>query len=372
MHICLNSSKKNTKSFKVLLGFVLLFSGNIWLYAQQANTNNGPATLRVGVAGIEPFVYSNSVSGIAEDIWNAIAENKSWNYKYIDYPNINAALEALQQGELDVVAGPISITSKRLEHMQFSQPFFNSSISIISRTDNLSFWEKIRPFFKVKFFVAIGVFLIILAIVGTLFWLAERHKSPDQFSKNPIQGIGAGMWLAVVTMSTTGYGDKAPITLLGRIIAGSWMVISIIFATSMVAGIASTLTLATISSATVANIEELSGARAATIAHSPSEDFLLKENVQVVGVDNLSEAIQKLLNKDVQAVVYDRPLLLYYIKNNRHDNLYISKAEYYKQGYGFAFPLQSSLVLDVNRELLKLAENQEITEIIHRYIEKDE
>ena len=121
--------------------------------------------------------------------------------------------------------------------------------------------------------MAIGVFLLILSIVGTLLWLAERKESPEQFPKGPLQGIGTGMWLAIVTMTTTGYGDKAPITLLGRIITGTWMVISIIFATSMVAGLASILTLSSLDSTTISSIEELSGRKLQLSMGQPLKNF---------------------------------------------------------------------------------------------------
>ena len=180
------------------------------------------------------------------------------------------------------------------------------------------------------------------------------------------------MWLAIVTMSTTGYGDKAPITLWGRIIAGSWMIISIIFATSMVAGIASTLTLTSLGTSTISNVEELSGRKVATIASSPSEAFLKEYKAKVTGVNDLSEALSKLKNKEVDAVVYDRPQLLYYMKNHKNEELFIAKAEYFKQGYGFAFPEESKLVYEVNRALLQLAEDQEISTIVDYYLQKDE
>ncbi|MGK0235597.1 transporter substrate-binding domain-containing protein [Candidatus Marifrigoribacter sp. Uisw_064] len=341
-------------------------------YGQTKITSTVKDTLKVGIAGSEPFVFNEKDKGIAIEIWKKIAENQSWEFEYVPFESVENAVHQLNDGGIDLVVGPISITSKRLENMRFSQPFYNSSISILSRIENQSVWQKIKPLFSLKLLMAIFIFLFILAVVGTFLWLAERKKSPEQFPKDPLKGIGTGMWLAIVTMTTTGYGDKAPITLPGRIITGAWMILSIIFATSMVAGIASTLTLSSLESTTVSTIEQLSGAKAVTISGSPTETFLKKSNIKAIGVNNLNEAIAKLKSKEVDAVVYDRPQLLYFLKNNNNEDLYISKAEYYKQGYGFAFPLNSELMYDVNRALLMLAENQETERIIHYYIQKDE
>ncbi|TYB80400.1 transporter substrate-binding domain-containing protein [Bizionia saleffrena] len=364
----------NLSKHLLLFIFQISCTLSMQVHAQTKATDTIKSTLRVGVSGSEPFVFSESDNGIAVEIWDRIAEKKDWNFKYIPFTNVEDALNALEKKELDLVVGPISITSKRVESMRFSQPFYNSSISIISRIGNQTFWQKIKPLFSFKLIIAVGIFLIILAGVGSLFWLAERKESPEQFPHDPVKGIGTGMWLAIVTMSTTGYGDKAPITLAGRIIAGSWMIISIIFATSMVAGIASTLTLTSIGSTTITNLEQLSGREAATISGSPAAQFLTKSKIKSIGVASLDIAMEKLENQEVEAVVYDRPQLLYFLKNNESDNetLSISKAEYYKQGYGFAFPLNSELVYSVNRTLLELAENQETEGIIHDYIQKDE
>ncbi|MBA6153324.1 transporter substrate-binding domain-containing protein [Gelidibacter maritimus] len=345
------------------------------LYAQDTKASFSITDeLRVGVAGNEPFVFAqnSSTKGIALEIWEDLANKKSWDYIYKSYDTVEDALYDLNKGNLDVVVGPISITSQRLEYMNFSQPFYNSSLAIVSRVDDLTLWQRIKPLFSMKLLIAVGIFLIILAIVGTLLWLAERKRSPEQFPSKIADGIGTGMWLAIVTMSTTGYGDKAPITLWGRIIAGSWMIISIIFATSMVAGIASTLTLSSLGSSTFANVEQLSGRKVATISASPSEAFLKEYKAKITGVDNINEAMSKLVNKEVDAVVYDRPQLLYYMKNHKDEELFIAKAEYYKQGYGFAFPVDSKLIYDVNRTLLELAESQEVLNIVHHYLDKDE
>lgn len=341
--------------------------------AQTSQIDSVPKVLRVGVAGSEPFVFNNADSeGIAVEIWNEVADDKGWDFNYVPFTSVNKGLKAVENGDVDLMVGPISITSQRAKRYRFSQPYYQSSLAIASRVEGAGLWGRIKPLFSFQLLIAVGVFVFILSIVGTLFWFAERHHSPEQFPKDPAKGIGNGMWLAIVTMSTTGYGDMAPVTLKGRIIAGVWMIVTIIFATSMVAGIASTLTLSGLGSSTVSNIEELSGKKTATVTGSPAVGFIKEHKSKPVMVDNLQEAMKLLQDKKVDAVIYDRPQLLYFQKNGPEDEIYIAKAEYYKQGYGVAFPLDSKMVNEVNLGLLELAEKQKVNEIVDDYLGKDE
>ncbi len=367
-----NHMFQNHQAQNLILSILCLLLLTTSLQARQLRLDID--TLLVGVAGSEPFVYGEGqdVSGISVEIWEELAAKHGWNYYFKSYTTVDAALHSLEEGALDLVIGPISITSSRVENFRFSQPFYNSSLAIVSRSAKMSFWDKIKPFFSVRLLIAVFVFLFILAIVGTMLWLAERKHSKDQFPEDPVDGIGNGMWLAIVTMSTTGYGDKAPITLTGRIIAGSWMIISIIFATSMVAGIASTLTLNSLGTSPISNIEQLANKNVATIANSPSEVFIEEHNGNALGVHSLEEAFSRLKNEEVAAVLYDRPQLLFHLKKVEDEELFMAKAEYYKQGYGFAFPLESPLIYEVNRALLELAEDQETDEIIDKYLKREE
>lgn len=57
------------------------------------------------------------------------------------------------------------------------------------------------------------IFLIIIA--SCLLFFAEHNEQPEAFSSIP-----ATMWWAVVTLTTTGYGDMTPHTALGKVLAG--------------------------------------------------------------------------------------------------------------------------------------------------------
>jgi len=66
-------------------------------------------------------------------------------------------------------------------------------------------------------------FCIVLLVAASLAYLLERSTQPELFGSIP-----AALWWAIVTLTTTGYGDVIPLTPLGRLLAGIVMVSGII------------------------------------------------------------------------------------------------------------------------------------------------
>lgn len=356
---------KHTKIKSVFTLWCLLFLSPLLVAAQQS----GDANFTVGVAGTPPFVAgANNSEGISVEIWQELAGDLDLDYKAMAFTSVPEALKALQEGKIDAVVGPVSITAERAASVKFSQPYFQSSLSIMSRVDDPSLWDRIKPFFNTKFFIAVCSFVIILAIVGLLFWLAERKQNTEEFSAEPLKGIGDGMWCAIVTMTTTGYGDIAPRTLLGRIIAGCWMVICIVFAASMVAGISSTLTLTGMGSSTINTADEIAGKNVAVVSASPAEKFAMQHKAMIVKIDSLQQGYTLLKENKVAAVVYDRIQLRYYLKQHPDDGVTVSISKYAPQGYGFVWSGQGEMVEKLNVAILEMQESGQIRAIVDNWL----
>ena len=62
---------------------------------------------------------------------------------------------------------------------------------------------------------AVGLLVVLLILASSLMFFMENEAQPEKFSSIP-----AAMWWSIVTLTTVGYGDVAPITAAGRVIAG--------------------------------------------------------------------------------------------------------------------------------------------------------
>jgi voltage-gated potassium channel len=69
------------------------------------------------------------------------------------------------------------------------------------------------------------IFLIIIA--SCLLFFAE-HLYPSE-AESKFTSVPATLWWAIVTLTTTGYGDMYPLTTLGRILSGMIMLTGVAF-----------------------------------------------------------------------------------------------------------------------------------------------
>lgn len=84
---------------------------------------------------------------------------------------------------------------------------------------------------RAALFSVVTVFFVVFLGTATLAYIFERGAQPEAFDSVP-----RAMWWAIVTLTTTGYGDVVPTTVWGRLLAG-WVMVSGVVMFALWAGI---------------------------------------------------------------------------------------------------------------------------------------
>jgi len=297
---------------------------------------------RIGIKQAPPFVYTsdvNTMHGLSIEFWELVNRDAGLAYEYVVFEDLSEMLDAVSRGEVDMSINPVTITEQRMKDLDFSLPFFISETAMAQKSK--STWGTfLGNVFSADFFRAVAALIAILFVFGFLMWLAERRRNKSQFS-NGIKGLGDGFWWSAVTMTTVGYGDKSPVTPIGRFIGLIWMFLAIILISSLTAGIASALTVQRLGNE-VNSIRDLNKFKVVTVENSSSAELLDLYQVPHQKVDRVEEALDLLKNDEVEIVIYDRPILQYHLKNNdKYEDISLSSKYLKTDYYSFIFPPDS-------------------------------
>lgn len=327
--------------------------------------------LNVVLVGSAPFVIDSpggEYTGLSVDLWKGVAEEQGLSYKlsYVG-DSVDVALQKLENGEADLIVGPISITAKRNSRVTFTQPYFHAGLAILAPEETSSLTSMVKPFITKAFLSGAIILASILLVIGFLVWLAEHKKNDEHFPKDPVQGISEGLWFALVTMTTVGYGDKTPKSFVGKFISGIWMLASIVTVSSLTAFIASSMAVAQVMTTSIDGIDQLRGKRVAVIEGTTSQEFVKRNGCRLVRVDSLNEAVRLMKEKKVSAIVHDRPVLSYMLQQEKLVDVNLSKTTYEIQGYGFAIS-DNVDSQSISTSILRFSEARKMIDIEEKWL----
>jgi len=325
----------------------------------------------VGTKVAEPFVIINEAgkwSGISFDLWNKISEELNVDFEIKQF-DLEGLTNAVKKGEIDIAVSPLTITSEREKDFDFTHSYFSTGLSIaVSNDTNNDFVNFAKNIFSIQFIKVIAFIFLALVVVSLLVWFFEKEKNKSEFGSEKFKGLGSSFWWAVVTMTTVGYGDKAPRTIGGRTVAIIWMFAGLIMISGFTAAVASVLTIEKLD-VEINSLSDLHNSRVGTIKGSSSEEFLVQNGVNFITIKSIDECIEFIENNKIDAFIYDEPILKYFIKSQNISNkINILPIILDPIHYAFALPTNSPLREDINRILLREIDEVKWKETINSYI----
>jgi len=314
--------------------------------------------LVVAISKFPPLVAESQgkYSGFEIDLWETIARDLGIAFQY-KMTSFDELLAGLQHKKADVALSGITINEKREKIVDFSHHILNSGLLIlISKERRHSIFRTIAHFLKSeyrKILFGIAIIFAFMAISGNVLWVLEFGSGT--FNENYLTGVLESFWWAIATMSTVGYGDFVPQTVAGRIFASFVIIGGYLTFIFLIAELSSLMTSKMLKS-DINNFNDLGGKIVATERNSTSVEELKRIGAEVVIVYEIEEAYEKLEKKDIDAIVYDAPVLLNYVRNEGANKCKIAGGLFNHQNYGIAFREKSELREKINQALLRLRE----------------
>ncbi|EDY18310.1 extracellular solute-binding protein family 3 [Chthoniobacter flavus Ellin428] len=337
------------RSFLLFLFFAL----PALLMGQDAATPVKKLTVLVKPA--KPFAFDKGGApvGYSIDLWKRVAEEAKLDYEFKTVATVPEVLDALKARQADVGLGALSITAEREAVIDFSHPYYKSGLRILVNEANTK--SPFRAFLKLDIFKILGLLLVAIVIHAHILWFFERRKGSDSFDSDYVPGILNALWWSVCFLVTLGCENIAPTRVAGRLLGVVWMLAGVAFYSYVTATLTSTMTKDALQS-DIRTVSDLQGQDVGTVGGSSTVSFLQGNQITPKTYPDVDAACRALIAGDIKAVVYDEPLLKFYLSNNSNAKLHLVGDLFEKQDYGFALVDKSPLRKQINEALLKLGE----------------
>jgi ionotropic glutamate receptor len=174
--------------------------------------NNGKP-LRIGVpyrTTYKQFVSKDrsspdGVSGYCVDVFNAAVALLPYPVPAsfvlfgdgVKNPSYNELMQRVADGFFDAAVGDISIVTNRTRVVDFTQPYVESGLVIVStvKAKSSNEWAFLRPFTP-GMWAIIGAFFL---FVGAVVWILEHRFNPE-FRGSPRKQMVTMFWFSFSTM----------------------------------------------------------------------------------------------------------------------------------------------------------------------------
>jgi len=317
---------------------------------------------------IEPFSFEKDGrrTGFAIELWDNVASELEFETSFTTVGNAKQMVDSVEAKTAEVAVGALSITSEREKVIDFSQPFYESGLQILVSKqaggimDNI--WSVVRNLFSWQLVGGCVAVIVIMFIISHLVWLYEHPVNEEMWPRNYLAGIGESFWWTVSIFLVGGADNKGPVGIGGRIVATFWMLASVIAVSVLTASLSALFTINSLTG-DIKGPGDLPGKQVATIGGSTTETLLEKlgtpngQSVMVKVFADIPSCLDALKSGKVKAVVFDAPILKYYVNKLGEGDFVFAGDLFQISNYGFGLQQDSLLCEQINLTLLKLNEN---------------
>lgn len=260
--------------------------------------------LRVVTTELAPFVIREGErpTGFYWEIWEDVAAELDVGFQVEWVDSFDELISALQEGQADVAVAPLAPTAEREAIADFSSAVITSGpqLGVHDRTRGSA--SILRALVGSRVLRLVILAIIGLVVLGHLIWLVERNDDDNDFHPSYLLGVWDGIWWAAATVTTVGYGDKAPTSGRGRLIAMFAMLLSLFLVGAFVTEVSGDFA-AQQEQVGVSSVETLDGRSVAVVEGSTFAGVLESQGAKTEPFDSQADAFDAVADGRVDVVL---------------------------------------------------------------------
>lgn len=333
------------------LAAVLLVSSFVTpLTAQPTEPAQGARDrLVAAVHSVPPYAIKNADGtwdGIAVELWREIGRAEGFEAA-LQEVRADDLLNAVARGDVDL-ALTSHATADDEARVDFVLPYVLATLGL-AETRGTGVRDVLKRLVSPTFIKIVIGLVILLLLVGAVAWLVERSENEDDFRQG-INGVWDGFYWAGVTMSTIGYGDKAPKTVGGRALALVWMLVSMGVTAALTAAIVSAVGLRGEASASLPS--DVRGKDVGVVEGSVAASYLDAERVRFQPYPSTDAGLRAVKDDSLDVFVGAVPVLKHAVEEIGLNDLHVAATSAEPVLWAFAVPVGSGLRERLGRAVL--------------------
>lgn len=338
--------------------FISLLIGiwvSLWAGVATAQTPNQAITIATVTRAPFSFDVDGVDTGFSIDLLDAASAEIGLPIRYDRYDSFADMLDAVQKGDADAAIANITITAERERLMDFTQPIFDGGVQVMLKAEAGAG----QSIFSVIFtrdvgLLVVGAVLLLLA-GGMLMYVFERRHQP-YFDHAPKDAVFPAFWWALNLVVNGGFEERMPQSRVGRAFGVFLVIGSLFFVSIFVAQITAALTVNAIQD-NIDSLSDLDGRKVGTIEASTTATFLDQRGLSHFTYADLDALLGAFEADDIEAVVFDGPILAYYVENEAQGEKRLLDRVYRSEKYGMVFSNESLYREPVDQAFLRLRED---------------